>query len=171
MRLIFKASELELAQIGFKGENLNNTTIINVKDTMNKSMTKSEKEKKKLKPYIRANAFMINSQEVQQKMENNPSKNLEDVKNYQKMLIGLNYQYILNKTLKYSLQKIAKRGGISDFYLRDFIEKFIPVAYFRIPIFREKFLKLLIETFFEEDQGIYSGNDMEGSAADPNVES
>jgi hypothetical protein len=56
--------------------------------------------------------------------------------------------------LKYSLHKIGKRGGISDHYLRDFIEKFIPIAFFRIPIFREQFLKLLVETFIEEDKAL-----------------
>lgn len=162
MRLIFKASELELAQIGFKGENLTGADALEAKEAMDRSFSKIDKEKKKQKGQVRAKAFMDNSKEVQQKMDNKTSINVEEIKNYQKVLIALNYQYILNKTLKYSLQKLAKRGGISDYYLRDFIEKFIPIAYFRIPLFRNKFLKLLVETFNEEDQNA-SSNDVEVS--------
>lgn len=162
MRLVFKASELDLAQIGFKGENAIVSGCKESFDAFNKSFTKFENEKKKNKGYVRANAFIINSKEVNQNMANTENIDLLDIKKYQKILIALNYQYLLNKTLKYSLQKLAKKGGISDYYLRDFIEKFIPLAYFRIPIFRDKFLKLLQETFVEEDRNV-SSNDVEAS--------
>ena len=81
---------------------------------------------------------------------------LHEVITYQKMLIALNFQYILYKTLKYSLLKLSKRGGVPDYYLRDFIEKFISIAYFRIPVFREKFIKLLVDTFNEEENNVSS---------------
>ena len=158
MKLAFKSSELGLAHIGFKGYNTGGLSYINQSvDGFNLSSSRLEVENKsKNNGYTKTNAFMINSKEVNQSMASKDNTNMEDIKRYQKILISLNYQYILNKTLKYSLQKLTKKGGISDYYLRDFIEKFIPIAYFRIPIFREKFLKLLLETFYEEDQNTSS---------------
>ena len=72
--------------------------------------------------------------------------------------------------MKYALNKIAKRGGISDTYLRDFIEKFIPIAYFRIPLFRERFLKLITERINEENQNI-SSTEKESNEKESNEES
>ena len=161
MKLTFKSSELDLAHIGFKGYNSMGLSFINQSvDAFNQSSSKLDFDKKSSKGYTKTNAFMINSKEVNQSVISNENVNMEDIKRYQKILISLNYQFILNKTLKYSLQKLTKKGGISDFYLREFIEKFIPIAYFRIPIFREKFLKLLLETFQEEDQ-YSSSNEIE----------
>lgn len=163
MKLAFKSSELDLAHIGFKGYNSMGLSFINQSvDAFNQSSSKLDFDKKSSKGYTKTNAFMINSKEVNQSVISSENVNMEDIKRYQKILISLNYQFILNKTLKYSLQKLTKKGGISDFYLREFIEKFIPIAYFRIPIFREKFLKLLLETFQEEDQHS-SSNEMEWS--------
>ena len=162
MRQLFKATELELAQIGFKGDALANKTLKDNQEESIKTFRKLEKEtNSNNKGPIRTDAFMKNSKTVQQ-MDSKPNINIDEVLHYQKVLIGLNYQFILIKTLKYSLHKLGKRGGISDFYLRDFIEKFIPIAYFRIPLFREKLLRLLVETFQEEDR-YESSNDVEAS--------
>ena len=162
MKLVFRASELDLTHIGFKGSMTKNNSAKEANDAIDRSFSKLEMEKRKSKGYAKANAFMINSNEVNQNPLNNDSKSIEEIKRFQKILIALNYQSILNKTLKYCLHKLIKKGGISDFYLRDFIEKFIPIAYFRIPIFREKFLMLLKETFAEEDQNT-SSNEVEAS--------
>ena len=46
MRLLLKASELELAQIGFKGESRNGVENSESKEINNRSFAKMEKEKK-----------------------------------------------------------------------------------------------------------------------------
>lgn len=152
MKIILKASELELAQIGFKGESLSDKAAKDLKDARDQAFAKLDKKRKNnSKGSSRTDAFIINSNEVQQAINENEI-NLDEILHYQKILIALNYQFILFKTLKYSLHKLGKRGGISDSYLKDFIEKFIPIAYIRIPLFREKFLDVLIESFSEEDK-------------------
>jgi hypothetical protein len=159
MKLLFKTSELELGQIGFKGTSTSKTAI-EVKEEGKKTFEKIEKEKRRTnanKAPTKTQAFMENHKEVHQKINNN-SVNLQEILHYQKVLVALNYQFILCKTLKYSLHKLGKRGGISDYYLRDFIEKFIPIAFFRVPIFREQFLKLLVETFNKEDKDLFSND-------------
>ena len=108
MKLAFRASELDLAHIGFKGLVAKDALLMNNEEAIDKSFNKLEKEKRKSKGYAKANAFMINSNEVNQNSVNNDIKNLEESKRFQKILIALNYQFILNKSLKYSLHKLIK---------------------------------------------------------------
>ena len=154
MKLIFKAYELELAQVGFKRDVETAEDADNLKEARDKAFAKFEINKKaSSKGPVRTDAFIINSNELHQIVDHK-SINLVEILHYQKILVALNYQFILWKTLKHSLKKLGKRGGISDDSLRDFIEKFIPIAYFRIPLFRKKFLAIINESIIEEDKNM-----------------
>ena len=61
MRLIFKASELDLAQIGFKG--MNDIASKEINDSLNRSINKIDRDKTRSNK-ISASAFLINSKQV-----------------------------------------------------------------------------------------------------------
>ncbi|CAI2367220.1 unnamed protein product [Moneuplotes crassus] len=153
MLQLLKSQELELAQIGFRGDSMLNKSVFGVTGTPRQKFMKPSSKLNKIgiKNSSKIKGFMANHENVNQNFENSKA-NLEDVIKSNKVLIGLNYQYVLCKTLKYALNKLGRRGGISDDHLRDFIEKFIPIAYFRIPTFREKFLTIISQSIIEEDQ-------------------
>lgn len=63
MRLIFKSSELDLAQIGFKGMNMNDVASKEINDSLNRSINKIERDKTRPNK-ISASAFLNNSKQV-----------------------------------------------------------------------------------------------------------
>lgn len=58
-----------------------------------------------------------------------------------KQKIGLEYQLLLYKALRLSLEKLNRKGLTSD--QQEFLETFLAVAFFRIPEFRTKLLGCL----------------------------
>ena len=63
-----------------------------------------------------------------------------------KLEIATRYRNFLQNMLKFVLRKMNVKGSSDK--LRDFIETFFAMAYFRIPLFRKKYLSCLTQKSF-----------------------
>ena len=94
MKLLFKTSELELAQIGFRGDSNDNKSVLELKEMNNPQRNANQKSKFNKSNATKTVAFMLNQQESKKKIDPEHVK-YEEMLNYQKGLVALNYQYIL----------------------------------------------------------------------------